>query len=190
MNKKKAKLLLLILAALTFLLMYLILYYGVIPKADILNDTDGEMMWLIRAVKILKYLLWAGFTATLYVIGRTIHFGKPPYSGQAAATGRDAYYLAAEILDTLKAKQVQPSDTVVKAVKRIHDILKNDTEFGVGSERIISCETEIYNLLKELEDYIGMYCTQDDSEAAGQKSLECCAAINGKLRRRMELKKG
>ena len=187
MNKKKAKLLLFILVALTFLLMYLILYYGVIPKAG-LDNTDVEMMWLIPAVKVLKYLLWAGFTVSLYFIGRTIHFDKPPYSEQAAVTGKDAYYMAADILDSLKAKQVS-SDIVVKEVKRIHDILKNDSGFGVGIERVISCETEIYSLLEKLGQYTRMYCTQTGSEEARQKSLECCVAINGKLRLRMELKK-
>lgn len=190
MNKKaRVKLLLLILAALIFLMMYLIAHYVVIPKLDILVDTAGEMMWLIQAViKILKVLPAAGFWAALYFIGRIFHFDSK-YSEQAVVTGRDAYGLADEIFNLLKAKQIQPSDTVADAVKRIHDILKIETEFGIGSERIIVCETEIYHLLKDLENYTRMYCTQTGSEAVEQELLECCADINGKLRLRMELNK-
>lgn len=189
-NRKKTKLLLWIFVALIFLLVYFIFHYGVAPKADALVDADGDMLWLADAVKTLKYLLWAGFIAALYMIGRMFHFDKKPYSEQAAATGRKAYDLAAEILETVKAGQLQPSDTVVKEVKRIHDILKNETEFGVGSEHVISCETEIYSLLKKLKQDVTMYAVQAGGEPAEQKVLEGCAAVKGKLRLRMELKKG
>lgn len=189
MNRKKTKLLLLILAALIFLLVYFIFDYGVIPKVDVLAYADGNMLWLIDAVKALKYLFWAGFVAALYMIGRMFHFDRKPYSEQAVATGREAYCLAAKILETLKTGQFQPSDVVVKEVKQIHDILKNETEFGVGNESVVSCETEIYNLLKKLEQDTAMYDAQADGEAAKQKVLESCAAINGRLRLRMELKK-
>lgn len=188
MNRKKAKLLFLILAALIFLLVYFIIDYGVMPKVDALAYADGNMLWLIDAVKALKYLFWAGFIAALYMIGRMFHFDRKPYSKQAIVTGKEAYCLAAKILETLKTGQFQPSDVALKEVKQIYNILKNETEFGVGNECVISCETEIYNLLKKLEQDAAMYAAQAGGEAAKQKVLESCAAINGKLWLRMELK--
>lgn len=133
--------------------------------------------------------MFFGFIASLYFIGRNIHFSKPNYSLNATLTDKEAYYLSLEIYEEIKSEAIQNTEDVISSVKAVHDRLKNDSSFGIGNQNVIRCEQEIGTLLNTIQTNISGLKNESTFSESKQTILSSCKKIMAKLKIRTELKK-
>ena len=67
--------------------------------------------------------------------------------------------------------------------------LRNESDFGIGNNALISCETEIANYLADIEKNVDLLHDEKGVKAAADKIEKDCKNIQNKLRLRIEMKK-
>lgn len=137
--------------------------------------------------KILNYVFYAGFIASLYALGRKLHKSKPEYAVGAGLKEKEAYELSMQVYGEMKSLSV--SKEVLHAVKNVNDRLKNESDFGYGSPKVIQCEKEIESLLNLIASNMEGLYSQTGTDAVERAILSSCKKIMVKLDLRMEQKK-
>ena len=135
------------------------------------------------AWKILLYILWTGFIASLFYLGWTIQNKKPEYHPQAVLRGREPYQKALQINEEIKAHEYNVTREVKTAVRNVMEYLRNESDFGIGDNSVIACEREIANCLKTIEN---------NTKTMGKTEkiiIENCKTILINLKLRTERKK-
>lgn len=138
---------------------------------------------------IFNWVLAAGFITSLYFIGRTIHFKKPEINPNAILTGKSPYLRSIEILEDVKQIQNKYAKQILPLIKHLNERLKNESDFGVGSNNIVNCENEIASMLDIIESNLSALQSEKTSEVAIRNISACCKKIETKLKLRIELKK-
>lgn len=146
-------------------------------------------IYKVYALKIFNWILVAGFIASLYFIGRTIHFKKPETNPNAILTENMPYLRSIEILEEVKQIHNTHSKQVLPLVKRLSERLKNESSFGIGNNNVISCENEIASMLDIIESNISALQNEKTAVVASRNISACCKKIDTKLKLRIELKK-
>lgn len=195
-----------ILIAITYIVTYLIiipnsyekavsiiewLFTNPMELAESLKDpyTLLTPIYKVYALKILNWVLVAGFITSLYFIGRTIHFKKPETNPNAILTGKLPYLRSIEILEAVKQIQNKYAKQILPLIKHLNERLKNESDFGVGSNNVVNCENEIASMLDIIESNVGDLQSEKTSEVAIRNISACCKKIETKLKLRIELKK-
>lgn len=191
-------------------LIYIVLFFVLLPK--IYDNTVSFIDWAVKnpydlleamkssdnvlppvyrviLLKILNIALFSGLIASLYFIGRKLHFYKPNYAPNATLTGKEAYYLSLEIYEELKALAIPNASVVISSVKNVNDRLKNDSSFGIGNQSVIRCEQEIEALLKVVQSNIAGLQNENTFADSKQTILASCNRIMAKIKMRTELKR-
>ena len=146
-------------------------------------------IYKVYALKIFNWILVAGFIASLYFIGRTIHFKKPETNPNAVLTENMPYLRSIEMLEEVKQIQNMYSKQVIPFVKRLNERLKNESSFGIGNNNVINCENEIASMLDIIESNISALQNEKTAAVASRNISACCKKIDTKLKLRIELKK-
>ena len=148
--------------------------------------------WIIIAIRIFWYVWLAFFIASLFFVGRRLHFKSPPIASNAELIKKEAYFLAKEVGENIRlAKQNHNDkalDGLVYALKKLEEKLSTESDFGHGKNEIISCENNIAQQLRFL---------REASSSAGNGDLQtnikemntAITNINNLLERRREMKK-
>ena len=141
------------------------------------------------AWKILLYILWTGFIASLFYLGWTIQNKKPEYHPQAVLRGREPYQKALQINEEIKAHEYNVTREVKTAVRNVMEYLRNESDFGIGDNSVIACEREIANCLKTIENNIPALCNTKTMGKTEKIIIENCKTILINLKLRTERKK-
>lgn len=189
---------------------YVILYLIILPNAygkglsvgkwmfnnpeellNVLQDQNAVFVpiYKIWALKIFMYLLWVGFIASLFNLGRTIQNKKPEYNINAVLRDKDSYLKAMEINEAIKGTRCRDANAAKTSVRNIMERLKNESAFGVGNDSIISCEKDIAKCLKEIEGNVQALFDDKTAKEAGDVVVANCKTIQSKLKIRTEMKK-
>lgn len=162
------------------------------PKAviDELQSSKNDFTSLYKIIfwRLLNYAFFAGFIISLYLLGRKIHYAKPKESSGALLIGREPYYMIMESYEAVKRTPAVGME-VHKAIKTVHDRLKNETDFGYGNVHVIKCENEIEHLLQTISSDIVKLNNRNTIDEAKQEIVSACHGIMTKLKIRAELKK-
>ncbi|MBR4641005.1 MAG: serine/threonine-protein kinase [Butyrivibrio sp.] len=146
-------------------------------------------IYKIWGIKIGMYLLWIGFIASLFNLGRVIQNKKPEYNINALMHDKEPYYKAMEINESIKAVNNREANTAKALVRNITERLKNESAFGIGSDSVINCEKDIIRCLKEIEENIQALYDDKTVKQSGDVIVSNCKTIQTKLKIRTELKK-
>ena len=141
------------------------------------------------AWKILLYILWTGFIASLFYLGWTIQNKKPEYHPQAVLRGREPYQKALQINEEIKVHEYNVTREVKTAVRNVMEYLRNESDFGIGDNSVIACEREIANCLKTIENNIPALCNTKTMGKTEKIIIENCKTILINLKLRTERKK-
>lgn len=158
---------------------------------DALKDPSTYLnpIYMIIGLKLLNWLFTVGFIGSLFLVGRAIQNKKPKASKKASVFGNEAYLTAMELCERLKVVSGQNASVSKAAMQRVCERLKNESEFGYGSEQTIRCEKEIADCLGEIDVNVAALCADASSEQAAKNIEILCQRIMGKLKLRIELKK-
>lgn len=158
---------------------------------DVLQDQNAVFLpiYKIWALKIFMYLLWIGFIASLFNLGRTIQNKKPEYNIKAIVRGKEPYLKAMEINESIKASRCRDANTAKTAVRNVMEHLRNESAFGMGSDAVIACETDIVKCLNEIEGNVQALFDDKTAKEAGDVIIANCKTIQTKLKIRAEMKK-
>lgn len=191
-------------------LIYVVLFFVLLPKTydntvsfidwaiknpqdllEAIKSSDNVLPPIYKVIffKILNIALFSGLIASLYFIGRKLHFSKPNYASNATLTDKEAYYLSLEIYEELKAEAIPNISDIISSVKTVHDRLKNDSSFGIGNQSVIRCEQEIESLLRVVQSNIVGLKNENSFAGSKQTILTSCNRIMAKIKLRTELKK-
>lgn len=158
---------------------------------DVLKDQNAVFLpiYKIWALKIFMYLLWIGFIASLFNLGRTIQNKKPEYNIKAIVRGKEPYLKAMEINESIKASRCRDANTAKTDVRNVMEHLRNESAFGIGSDAVIACETDIVKCLNEIEGNVRALFDDKTAKEAGDVIVANCKTIQTKLKIRTEMKK-
>ena len=158
---------------------------------DVLQDQNAVFLpiYKIWALKIFMYLLWIGFIASLFNLGRTIQNKKPEYNIRAIVRDKEPYLKAMEINEAIKGTSCRDANAAKTAVRNVMEHLRNESAFGIGSDSVIACETDIAKCLKEIEGNIQAVFDEKTAKAASDVIVANCKTIQTKLKIRTEMKK-
>lgn len=191
-------------------LIYVVLFFVLLPKTydntvsfidwaiknprdllEAIKSSDNVLPPVYKVIffKLLNIALFSGLIASLYFIGRKLHFSKPNYASNATLTDKEAYYLSLEIYEELKAEAIPNISDIISSVKTVHDRLKNDSSFGIGNQSVIRCEQEIEALLRVIQSNIAGLKNESTFAESKQTILTSCNRITAKIKLRTELKK-
>lgn len=146
-------------------------------------------IYLIIGIKIMGWLLVGGFITSLFFVGYTIQNKKPKVSEEAKVVGKQAYIMATDLLEQVKAVNNHDVSRAQKSIKLICERLRNESDFGSGSTETINCENEIFACLKTIESNIVGLHAQDTLEDSTVRIEAMCQRILSKLKIRIELQK-
>jgi hypothetical protein len=146
-------------------------------------------VYKIWAIRILMWLLWAGFIGSLYNLGRVIQNKKPEYNINGLMRDKDPYYKALEIHESIKTIQDNKAQEAKVAVRNVMERLKNESAFGIGNTGVINCENDIAKCLKDIENSVSALYSPQSVTEANKVIVADCKTIMTKLRIRMEMKK-
>lgn len=146
-------------------------------------------IYKIWAVKIGMYLLWIGFIASLFNLGRVLQNKKPDYNINALMRDKEPYLKAMEINESIKASTCRDASAAKTSFRNITERLKNESAFGIGNDTVIACETDIIKCLREIEGNIQALYDDKTAKQAGDVVVANCKTIQTKLKIRTELKK-
>lgn len=125
----------------------------------------------------------------LYFLGKKIQNMRPKKNPKALLMDKQVYLLATEINEKVKSINNDKLEEIKKEVERITIRLKNESDFGYGSDEIIHYEEDIINSLREIQYAVSQLSKKDLDSAMINKILNKCVAIQEKLNIRSELKK-
>lgn len=111
---------------------------------------------------------------------------KPKYNVNAVFKDNEAYLKAIEINEVI---QKTGNREVKNAIRNVMEHLRNESSFGMGSDLVISCETDIARCLEQIENHMQDLFGEETSKQAEEIILTNCKTIQAKLKMRMELKK-
>lgn len=153
------------------------------------SDKEPVPAYIIWVMKIAAYLLWAGFIASVFNLGRILHNRKPQYNDGGMLRDNGAYLKAVQIKETVNLAKYKEADKAKAAVRHMAERLKNESTFGVGSDAVISCENEIANCLEEIEENVKALSDKKTAGNAAEVIVADCKKIQAKLKIRTEMKK-
>lgn len=189
---------------------YVVLYLIILPNAygkgislgkwllanpekilDVLQDQNAVFLpvYKIWALKIFMYLLWIGFIASLFNLGRTIQNKKPEYNIKAILRDKEPYIKAMEINEAIKGVNCRDANMAKTAMRNVMEHLKNESAFGIGSDSVIACESDIAKCLNEIEGNVQALYDDRLAKDAGAVIVANCKTIQTKLKIRSEMKK-
>lgn len=190
---------------------YAIVYWVVLPKF-VFNTTVGVFKWLfanpdkigeqlinpstylnpilfVIGLKILGWVFFIGFIASLFWVGYTIQNDKPAVSSGARLVGNAPYLTALDFHGQIKAIDSPDVKAAEQALYTVCERLRHESEFGSGDASVISCENAIASYLDEIEENIFGLHDEATIQGAAKKIEILCQRILGKLKMRIELKK-
>lgn len=141
------------------------------------------------AIKVLLYILFALFVASLFKLGHSLQNKKPVYNTNAIVYDKSPYLKAVEIYETAKGSNIAEASVAIKSIRNVMERLRNESDFGIGNNALISCETEIANYLADIEKNVDLLHDEKGVKAAADKIEKDCKNIQNKLRLRIEMKK-
>lgn len=158
---------------------------------DVMSNVDIPNIPLagIYVIKLLNWALLVALIASLYMIGRSLHFKKPEVNSAAVLRGNEAYIRAMEIWESMKRSESPETLKARNAVKLLLERLRNESAFGTGSAQVIVCENEIAACLDSIERNVPGLFNENTAQLAADNIEAQCEKIRSKLRVRIELKK-
>ena len=188
-----------------FVIVYLLIFFVLPPKIyekglsvgawltknpsaiiDFLSDKKALVpLYEIWCIKIVFYILIAGFIASLFFLGWVLQNKTPNHHVDAIYIGKDVYLKIIEINSEVQGMNVIDS-TTKREVQIIADKLKNESDFGFGDKSVINLENEIANYISKIGEIIN---DKNVESKACEEIIDCCRNINYKLKLRNELKK-
>lgn len=196
-----------------FLLVGLVAYFIIIPKiygqgssffdwlfADPQNIIDTlqnpyvalSKAQMITEVRIFWYIWLAGFTASLFFVGRQLNRKPAQTAANAILVKREPYLLICDVYDSLKVAQANVScdefAPLLYMVKCLAEKLSVESDFGYGNVGVTMCENNIAKQLQVLSELAGHLDRSGTAEAVERMQV-LVKNINSLLRRRAELKK-
>lgn len=153
------------------------------------RDVDTVMGRLQRIMLMRAFwVLWfAGFSVSIFMLGKHVHNKKEQYSEHAEIRGKDAYGTVKEII-IKNHKKLQAADciTLNKKINALAERVKFESDFGYGDLSVIDCENQIDKRFYDLAVLLAAYEPDLDNGQAVESVLD---EINMLLDQRAEMKK-
>ncbi len=159
--------------------------------ADKIKESENVLMPIYKIILLCAYnwLTAVGVITSLFFIGRQVQNSKPKQSNRAILCGKAPYTITLELLEEIKLIKTPGVEKARKAVYALNERLRNESDFGDGTDEVIDCENEIYSCLQSIKGLIyGLNDekTLNDSTCQIESLAQSCVA---KLKIRTELKK-
>lgn len=195
-----------VIIAVVWLIVYLILIPSAYGKAvsfvewivadptaivDAIKDS-GNVLTPIYKIILLKVYNWitvAGIITSLFFIGRSIQNKKPEQNDNAELHGKEPYVITMSILEEIKLTGKGNAEDARKAVYSLNERLKNESSFGVGSDKVIDCENEIAACLRAIQGLLPGLHDETTLAETTRNIVTLCQKCTAKLKIRIELKK-
>lgn len=192
------------------IIIYIVLYLIIIPGAygkgislgkwmfnspdeilTVLQDQNAVIMpiYKILALKVLMYVLWVAFIASLFNLGRIIQNKKANYNINAVLKNKEPYLKMMEINESISRISNPDVNKARTAVRNIMEHLRNETDFGIGNDAVIACERDIARCLNAIEENIRALYNEKTAKESADVIIEDCKTIQARLKIRTEMKK-
>ena len=154
-----------------------------------LRDVDTLMGQVQRIILMRAFwICWfAGFSVSVFMLGRHIQNKKEKYSGYAVIRGKEAYHKAQTVI--IRNHNKLHTKECLKLSKRLNALVERlnyESDFGYGALAIIDCENQINQKINNLSECLTDY----EPDLDNQQSIEAVLnEINILLDRRAEMKK-
>lgn len=153
------------------------------------RDVDTVMGKLHRIMLMrVFWVLWlAGFSVSVFMLGRHIQNKKERYAEYAKITGKDAYHKAqAVIIRNHNKLHTKGCLQLSKKLNALVERLNYESGFGYGDWATIECENQINQKLNDLAECLTDYEPGLDNQQCVDAVLD---EINILLDQRAEMKK-
>lgn len=154
-----------------------------------LRDVDTLMGQVQRIILMRAFwICWfAGFSVSVFMLGRHIQNKKEKYSEYAVIRGKEAYHKAQTV--SIRNHNKLYTKECLKLSKRLNALVERlsyESDFGYGALAIIDCENQINQKINNLSECLTDY----EPDLYNQQSIEAVLnEINILLDRRAEMKK-
>lgn len=154
-----------------------------------LQDVDTLMGQVQRIILMRAFwICWfAGFSVSVFMLGRHIQNKKEKYSEYAVIRGKEAYHKAQTVF--IRNHNKLHTKECLKLSKRLNALVERlnyESDFGYGDLAIIDCENQINQKISNLSECLTDY----EPDLDNQRSIEAVLnEINILLDRRAEMKK-
>ena len=154
-----------------------------------LRDVDTLMGQVQRIILMRAFwICWfAGFSVSVFMLGRHIQNKKEKYSEYAVIRGKEAYKKAQTVI--IRNHNKLHTKECLKLSKRLNALVERlnyESDFGYGALSIIDCENQINQKINNLSECLTDY----EPDLDNQQSIEVVLnEINILLDRRAEMKK-
>lgn len=154
-----------------------------------LRDVDTLMGQVQRIILMRAFwICWfAGFSVSVFMLGRHIQNKKEKYSEYAVIRGKEAYHKAQTVI--IRNHNKLHTKECLKLSKRLNALVERlnyESDFGYGALSIIDCENQINQKINNLSECLTGY----EPDLDNQQSIEAVLnEINILLDRRAEMKK-
>lgn len=154
-----------------------------------LRDVDTLMGQVQRIILMRAFwICWfAGFSVSVFMLGRHIQNKKEKYSEYAVIRGKEAYNKAQTVI--IRNHNKLHTKECLKLSKRLNALVERlnyESDFGYGALSIIDCENQINQKINNLSECLTDY----EPDLDNQQSIEVVLnEINILLDRRAEMKK-
>lgn len=154
-----------------------------------MRDVDTVMGRLQRIMLMRAFwVLWfAGFSVSVFMLGRHIQNKKEKYSEYAVIRGKEAYHKAQTLF--IRNHNKLHTKECLKLSKRLNALVERlnyESDFGYGALAIIDCENQINQKINNLSECLTDYEPDLDNQQCIEVVLN---EINILLDRRAEMKK-
>lgn len=174
-----------------FAIPVIILLVGVIGTF-ILNVPIIPMINGIGSPGIVGLVWVAGLITSLFFAGRQLQAKPKSTASNAILNKKEPYLMMLDVSNTLNQLKSHKSskhlDAVIYAVKVLEEKLSVESDFGYGSNAVISCENNIARQIQFITDIV-LYIENGDLDVSLNAVNVAVMNINSLLRRRTELKK-
>ena len=154
-----------------------------------MRDVDTLMGRLQRIIIMRAFWIYwfAGFSVSVFVLGRHIHNKKERYSEYAEIKGKDAYHKAKEVvIRNHKKLHTTGCLQLSKKLNALVERLNYESDFGYGDFAITECENKINQKINALIGHLTDYEPGLDNQQCVDVVLD---EINILLDQRAEMKK-
>ena len=155
----------------------------------VLRDVDTLMGQVQRIILMRAFwICWfAGFSVSVFMLGRHIQNKKEKYSEYAVIRGKEAYHKAQTVI--IRNHNKLHTKECLKLSKKLNALVERlnyESDFGYGALAIIDCENQINQKINNLSECLTDY----EPDLDNQQSIEAVLnEINILLDRRAEMKK-